>query len=212
MVSLLLLFFLACSGGPNPKVVVSGPYRDRVEAVMPLVKRSAARHDVPADLVLGVIQVESGFSVEARSHVGAGGLMQLMPKTAASLARRLGVVGHDVHDPVFNVDAGTYYLGYLLNKFNKNVTLALAAYNAGPARVARWRKNGTPLPSYSRRYVAAVQRARQRFAAWENSADPAPAATAKPTEPEPDRAGLRDLIKKQSALYGDRPDEELPAE
>lgn len=163
-----------------------------------LARAAAQRHHVDPTLVLGVIHVESRFNPRARSHVGARGLMQLMPGTAASLAKRLQWPDADPTDPAFNVEAGTYYLAYLLRRFDGDESLALAAYNTGPARVKRWQKRGRSLPAYSRRYVAAVQRARARFGV----------GAAPKVEPEEhDRAGLRRLLRQQ--LYGERPDEPL---
>jgi soluble lytic murein transglycosylase-like protein len=166
--------------------------------VRDLVRRAAQRHQVPEDLILGLILVESGFQPDARSPVGARGLMQLMPATARSLARRLGLDDYEITDPGFNIEAGTYYLAYLLQRFQSE-DLALAAYNGGPTRMARLVAQGRGLPEYSRRYVAAVQGARRRFQGAE-SMDHGDAPL--------DRAGLRALLRER--LYGDRPDEPLP--
>jgi hypothetical protein len=134
--------------------------------------------------------------------------MQLMPRTAASLATRLGRTDYELDDPEFNIEAGTAYLGYLLRLFEGDLALALAAYNTGPVRVRRWQREGTALPAYSRRYVAAVLAARDRFERGE-----APAS--RPVlerHPELDGDGLRALLRRQQARYGDRPDEAIPAE
>jgi soluble lytic murein transglycosylase-like protein len=163
-----------------------------------IVRSAAARHQVDAALVRGVIQVESGFRPDARSSVGARGLMQLMPKTAASLARRLGWDSYDIEDPRFNVDAGTAYLAYLLERFDNDARLALAAYNTGPARVARWVRKGSSLPSYSRRYVRAVLAAASQL----KSGPPTDTGAL-----ELDSAGLRQLLRAR--LYGTRADEEI---
>jgi soluble lytic murein transglycosylase-like protein len=169
-------------------------------AIEQIVDEAAVRHSVSRSLILGVIQVESSFNPQARSHVGARGLMQLMPKTAASLARRLGREDdYEITDARFNVEAGTLYLAYLLRTFAGDEALALAAYNTGPARVKRWQRAGKSLPVYSQRYVAAVRKARRRFAAG----DAVPQL-----KEQMDRAGLRRLL--QQKLYGDRPDEALP--
>jgi hypothetical protein len=94
-----------------------------------LVETAASRWNVDADLISSVIATESNFNARAISRKNARGLMQLMPSTAA----RLGV--HDVFDPKQNIDAGTRYLGDLLQRFRNDMGLALAAYNAGPERV-----------------------------------------------------------------------------
>jgi soluble lytic murein transglycosylase-like protein len=116
-----------------------------------LIEEHAAAHAVNPSLVRAVIQAESAFNPRARSHKGAMGLMQLMPGTAAEL----GVL--DPYDPRENIRAGVTYLKQLLVKYSDDVSLALAAYNAGPAAVARY---GT-IPPYreTRNYVEKINRA-----------------------------------------------------
>jgi hypothetical protein len=172
--------------------------------VVALVDQAAGRHGVPRELVLGVIQVESGFDPRSRSSVGASGLMQLMPRTAESLARRLGRERYDIDDPEFNIEAGTAYLAYLMRRFG-DVQLALAAYNAGPARVGRVVAEGRELSAGARRYVAAVLAARDAFARGDS-----PRARSFTANVELDRSGLRRLLRQQQERYGERPDEALP--
>jgi soluble lytic murein transglycosylase-like protein len=119
------------------------------EQFEPLVREYAARHALRPDLVRAVIQVESGFDPRARSPKGAMGLMQLMPDTA----RELGV--NDPYDPADNIRGGTKYLRQLLDRFDGDEELALAAYNAGPGAVARY---GRQIPPYreTREYVKKV--------------------------------------------------------
>jgi soluble lytic murein transglycosylase-like protein len=116
-----------------------------------LIEEHAAAHSVNPSLVRAVIQAESAFNPRARSHKGAMGLMQLMPGTAAEL----GVL--DPYDPRENIRGGVTYLKQLLVKYADDESLALAAYNAGPAAVARY---GT-VPPYreTRNYVEKIRRA-----------------------------------------------------
>jgi soluble lytic murein transglycosylase-like protein len=105
-------------------------------------------HDLDIDLLASVVHAESAGHVHACSHVGAEGLMQLMPGTAA----QLGV--QDAFEPSQNVNAGTAYLDALLHRYHDNLAFALAAYNAGPAAVERW--HGIPPYPETRAYVARI--------------------------------------------------------
>jgi soluble lytic murein transglycosylase-like protein len=112
------------------------------------IAASAVTHGVAAELVASVISVESNFNPNAVSMKSARGLMQLMPKTAA----RFGV--KNIFDPKQNIDAGTHYLKELLLRYNGDLKLTLAAYNAGPDRVEQFRT----VPPYreTRDYVRRV--------------------------------------------------------
>jgi hypothetical protein len=194
------------------------PPAERVEPVLALVESAAQRHGLDVPLVLGVIQIESGFNPQTRSSAGAVGLMQLMPRTAAALAKRLGREGVPIDDPGFNIEAGCLYLELLRERFGGDLELALAAYNTGPYRVAGWRAAGKPLSEGTRRYVDAVLAARRAFAEGGSRLAAARAArAARPPEsgegrrgaPKgPDRAGLRALLRRQAERY---PDEPTPA-
>jgi soluble lytic murein transglycosylase len=106
------------------------------------------RYALPAGLVYSVMRQESEFSPDARSHVGAVGLMQLMPGTAERAARELAF-DHALErltQAEYNIELGAYYLGKLLGSFDQRVALAVASYNAGPHAVSRWLGGGKGLP------------------------------------------------------------------
>jgi soluble lytic murein transglycosylase len=106
-----------------------------------IVAYRAADNALPFDLVAAVVFAESRFDPSAVSPRGALGLMQIMPSTAAWIAEQLGQpvpTNADLHDPALNTHLGTWYLRHLLDRFG-GVESALAAYNAGPSNVERWR-------------------------------------------------------------------------
>jgi len=120
--------------------------RDGVEK---LVREAADRHNVDPALVRAVIETESGWNPVARSRKGAMGLMQLIPTTA----QRFGA--NDAFNPKQNVEAGVHYLRVLLERYNGNLDLALAAYNAGEGAVDR--AHGIPSIRETRNYIQRVQ-------------------------------------------------------
>jgi len=122
--------------------------RDGVEKI---VRDASDRHSVDPALVRAVIETESNWNPRAYSRKGAGGLMQLIPTTA----QRYGA--YDVFDPQQNVDAGVKHLKRLLERYNGNLDLALAAYNAGEGAVDR--VGGIPAYRETRDYVQKVQNA-----------------------------------------------------
>ncbi len=113
-----------------------------------IILRAGERNGVDPRFIHAVIWQESKYKVRARSYVGAQGLMQLMPPTA----RRFGCT--DPHDPASNIEAGTKYLRFLLKRFNGNVSLALAGYNAGEGAVDKY--NGVPPYKETQNYVRII--------------------------------------------------------
>ena len=105
------------------------------------IRREAAKHNIDPTWVAAEIRAESVFNPKARSHADARGLMQVLPSTGAGIAKRLGLPwrgGESLYEPEFNISLGTAYLRELEDKYGMTYT-AIAAYNAGPAPVARWR-------------------------------------------------------------------------
>jgi len=113
-----------------------------------LIRAAAIKYDMDEDLIASVIAAESDFNARAVSHKNARGLMQLMPATASRFAVS------DPFSPQQNVEAGVRYLKELLEKYNHDLRLALAAYNAGPERVQQHR--GVPPFPETRMYVKRV--------------------------------------------------------
>lgn len=108
----------------------------------PLIDKAAKRSNIEKTWIYGITRQESAFMHDARSPVGATGLMQLMPATAKSVSRRLRVrySSNKLIDPKYNVSLGSHYLKTLLKRYKGNRVLATAAYNAGPGNVKRWLK------------------------------------------------------------------------
>jgi soluble lytic murein transglycosylase-like protein len=125
------------------------PYRD-------LIRAAAARHGLTPELVESVIRVESNFEARAVSPKGARGLMQLMPATAAKLGVRNAFDGRQ------NIEGGVRHLRHLVDRYDGNLALALAAYNAGVEAVGRY--GGIPPYPETQAYVARVLRLLQRAA------------------------------------------------
>lgn len=123
----------------------SAPPRSCASAtLLPAFEAAAARHDLSVDLLLSVARAESNCRADALSEAGAIGVMQLMPATA----RELGV---DPRDPEQNIHGGAAYLRQQIDRFGGRIDLALGAYNAGPAAVAR--RDAVPPYPETRRYV-----------------------------------------------------------
>lgn len=122
--------------------------------ISPIIMKYAKKHNLDPWLIRAVIEVESAFQPQVSSYAGAGGLMQLMPGTAAGLGCR------DRFDPESNIAAGSKYLRMMLDRFGGNHDLAIAAYNAGPGNVSRY--GGIPPFAETQRYVVKVRKAWDR--------------------------------------------------
>ncbi len=126
------------------------------------IAAESSRAELPIQLVLAVIQIESSGYNFAVSPAGAIGLMQLLPSTAEGVARRIGLrwVGPAMlFDPVSNVQLGILYLRELIDRYG-SVTMALAAYNWGPTRIAKKLRRGESVPAlYAQKVLSVYEKA-----------------------------------------------------
>lgn len=165
---------LARPSAPPPVPAVSDPLgvawlpasvRRHEQAIV----RAAERHGVDPGLLAIMVYTESRGRADARSPAGARGLMQLMPSTAAEIARARGMPAPTparLEDPAYNLDMGAWYMARQLER-HRDLSLALAAYNAGPGRVAAHRRGEATLPEETRRYQATITAlVRERWLPW----------------------------------------------
>jgi len=140
-------FFLQPSEQPVPKPLSVKP-QNTDPFFRSIIKDASARYGVEAELIQAIIMAESSYNPQAVSKRGAQGLMQLMPSTA----KALGV--EDSFDPEHNIHGGVRYFKYLLDRFEGDVQMALAAYNAGSSRVREYQ--GIPPFKATRYYIDRV--------------------------------------------------------
>lgn len=134
-----IIFILAVVGRYYliPEVLLPTKYSGYVE-------KYADEYNIDKYLVYSVIKTESGFKNEAVSNKSAKGLMQITENTGEWAAEKIGIEDFDVedlHDPETNIRIGCWYLSYLLNQFDGELSTALAAYNAGSGKVREWLEN-----------------------------------------------------------------------
>ena len=139
---------------PAIRNISQAKYWDDLEIRFPMAHRSnfvaeAKNRGLQSSWMFAVTRQESAFMIQAKSHVGAMGLMQLMPATAKETAQRYGIALDNPRSaviPAVNIQLGAAYLSQVLGQFNGNRVLASAAYNAGPGRVRQWLRDAKHLP------------------------------------------------------------------
>lgn len=131
--------------------------KETMDDIADSITSASVRYNVPPEMILAVITIESSFNPDALSHKGAVGLMQLLPSTAREIAHELRMdwPGAEIlHDPAANIEMGTYYLTKLIGQFN-NLAVALAAYNHGPYRISTLAEANAKLPmGYSEKVLS----------------------------------------------------------
>ena len=139
---------------PAIRTISKAQYWDDLEIRFPMAHQSnfvteAKNRGLHSSWMFAVTRQESAFMIQAKSHVGAMGLMQLMPATAKETAQRYGIhlaTPQSAVIPEINIQLGAAYLSQVLGQFNGNRVLASAAYNAGPGRVRQWLRDAKHLP------------------------------------------------------------------
>ena len=185
------------------RTIAKGNYFDDLTIRFPtpfdtIVNKYSVKRKVEPAYIYGIIRRESAFNAQARSPVGARGLMQLMPATANQVSRQLNLKKprrHDLYIPSFNINLGSTYISDMLDKFDGHRALASAAYNAGPHRVNAWLPEEVELPAdvwvdtipftETREYVRAVL-TYTAFFEWKNNQSPTRLSVhLKPVTPTP---------------------------
>ena len=130
------------------KTDFSKPQAAEKSQILDMINKVSREHGIDEKLIQAVIKQESGFNPNAKSKAGAMGLMQLMPATAKAMGVK------DPYNPTQNVEGGVKYLKSLLNKYNGNIILSLAAYNAGSGAVDKY--DGVPPYKETQNYVKSI--------------------------------------------------------
>jgi hypothetical protein len=175
------------AGQSAPSAAASGQAGD----YSTYVTRAASKYEIEPELIHAVIKTESNGNERAVSRKGAIGLMQLMPSTAMDM---------DVSDPFNpqeNIEGGAKYLKYLLERFNGDLTLALAAYNAGPTTVEKY--GSVPPISETRQYVKKV------FSLYNGKKSYTPSAAAKRETPAPPVKIYKVVLEDGTTLFTNTP-------
>ncbi|HOE66933.1 MAG TPA: lytic transglycosylase domain-containing protein [Candidatus Hydrogenedentes bacterium] len=179
--------------------------RDKISAgnLSTLVQHYARMYSLDEHLVYAIIKVESNFVCDAVSRAGARGLMQLMPGTAAEM----GVA--DIYDPAQNIAGGTQYIAKMLNYFNNDMKLSLAAYNSGPETVKKY--GGIPPIRETQEYVKRVLHYQKEYktkGVVGIDVTPGKARIAIASKPAPVKKYFTVVFKSQLTQYADRVVEE----
>lgn len=122
----------------------------------PIIREAAERYGLNPNIIRAMMKQESGGDPNATSEKGAGGLMQLMPGTAEEVARQEGMAGYDRYDPRDNIMMGAAYMKQQMDKYDGDLSVALAAYNAGPGAVDK--HGGIPPYRETQAYVAKISK------------------------------------------------------
>ncbi len=141
-----------------------------------IVEENAQANDLPTSLIYAVIRTESSFRPDVESHANAKGLMQITPDTFDFIVMKTGLKDFTIEqafDPAINIYCGSWYLRFLLDRYDQNLPVALAAYNAGMGNVGKWLKDEAyssdgvnlhtiPFPE-TENYVKKVMDAKQKY-------------------------------------------------
>ncbi|MDD5394993.1 MAG: conjugal transfer protein TraG N-terminal domain-containing protein [Thiothrix sp.] len=148
-------------GGNQHHAMTSGHVGGNVTRYDHLIQEAAVRNNLDPDIIRAMMKQESEGDPNATSNKGAGGLLQLMPETAEGVAKQLGMGNYDRYDPHDNIMMGAAYMKQQMDKYDGNLSLALAAYNAGPGAVDKY--GGIPPYKETRNYVAKITNTYQKL-------------------------------------------------